>query len=1287
MSISNPIGLADLLKAWSRLGAAYPVEDLAGALGLEVLPGDSGFEEEPEEPEVRPPSAHTARDDSGTGPEPEATPDLPESTVEFTIETVAGTVETAPGRVALVASPLAPDPEPRAVPIQPLFAPRLVRDILRRTLSTPMPSQDVDTGRLADQLSRGLLLNAIPRTRRPSLRRGVQVLRDVGDAMAPYLSDQDHLLQQIRGLLGESEVQELKTIGANGRFWDADGYVDYEPPADGRPILVFTDAGIGRSPKSEETSTRAEWAALLRRLAQSGSPIVLYLPYRPNRWPQSLQGVADITVWDRPLLPERRGADADALPRDGHDPMAIRMVSALRKRHPGVVDLATRLSLAARIEPALLRATRLRLTPWVAAGGEADLMFSSLVEARSVSGMVLRQPVQKLLQHRLAQVPAAMREAADFLREFREEQHAPEAILLEEEINRLHAANMAPGAAPDGDAMEQALAGALASMTTNDDTAGLAIWALRVLPRFPPELAATPTARSLHLHASLQSGTRAIPSELLDGDAQILRDIALPALETVPIGIRWNEDGIALSDPPEDGDQSIAVPDTHPRLLWLEDDRTDSHAHPVPIVSGESAHLPAELLARYDMTGFSAENGSLQTAEQVMLVRLRTLDGQYYSLRSQAPSPPAEELPPDAADAPKTKSAGDIFTLEILPARHGNAFLLHFGSQQDPGLILIDGGPSGTYRKVLKPRLAEIRRTRPNDDPLRLDLVMLTHIDDQQSRGIRDLMDDLAEASDMALMPDADIREFWFNERDMTESGSIRKRSAKDDASWQRRSQQLIRAARTLGALRNRSIDESTVVAGDSFVNGNIKATVVWPSPRRGVMDRTTLPKIVLQGSERRRPADRSVTNNSSLVVLFQVEDRRILITGDSRSDHILEGLSDLGLLTSTGQIHVDVLQLPHNGSDRNVHPEFFARVTADHYVAAGNGQHGNPDPATFEMLFEERRYAETPFAIHLATRLDQFDEKYPMSDMRALFDDYWNRGWNFDVFEPSLSAPSLAIELGRRTSLGEEPYRGSKLRKPVSTPPGTGLPSRALFNRSEFQHFLKEAADPKVETRIALIHGAKGTGTSYSTRFIDAEAAANDIDTHAFIIGPDTQVDELLRRLIDRLGAGADEVPPGITADHNGALKWLQDLMGRNDRPVWLVFDFNGRDDWLESKLEDLRPVLDFLLHLGLMTTRYEFSVNVRIFILGLEPDAFHFSEHFKGLGASMYVEKVSGFTLSDVEAFLGTLPENLAEEGLSRVRKFADYPEWTGEILADVERSITDLLQKASGDRIPFA
>ena len=49
-----------------------------------------------------------------------------------------------------------------------------------------------------------------------------------------------------------------------------------------------------------------------------------------------------------------------------------------------------------------------------------------------------------------------------------------------------------------------------------------------------------------------------------------------------------------------------------------------------------------------------------------------------------------------------------FFSLDVLRARKGDCLMLHFGSEQDPHLILIDGGPSDVYQPFLKPRLQKI---------------------------------------------------------------------------------------------------------------------------------------------------------------------------------------------------------------------------------------------------------------------------------------------------------------------------------------------------------------------------------------------------------------------------------------------------------------------------------------------------------------------------------------------------------------------------------------------------
>ena len=72
-----------------------------------------------------------------------------------------------------------------------------------------------------------------------------------------------------------------------------------------------------------------------------------------------------------------------------------------------------------------------------------------------------------------------------------------------------------------------------------------------------------------------------------------------------------------------------------------------------------------------------------------------------------------------------------------------------------------------------------------------------------------------------------------------------------------------------------------------------------------------------------------SSPNLSSVVLLVEADGRRVLMTGDARGDQIVDGLAEAGYLDAADRCHVDVLKLPHQGSARNVTPDFFTQITA----------------------------------------------------------------------------------------------------------------------------------------------------------------------------------------------------------------------------------------------------------------------------------------------------------------------------------------------------------------------
>jgi hypothetical protein len=368
-----------------------------------------------------------------------------------------------------------------------------------------------------------------------------------------------------------------------------------------------------------------------------------------------------------------------------------------------------------------------------------------------------------------------------------------------------------------------------------------------------------------------------------------------------------------------------------------------------------------------------------------------------------------------------------IFSLEVRRARKGDCLLLHFGSKEDPGLIMIDGGPKNVFKPHLKPRLEQIRTARglSNRDSLPIDLLMVSHVDDDHIQGILDLTKEMVEALDERKPQLVRVLSFWHNSFDdiignkpeeLTaafrshfgaaatsgelpadatldvddESGEMTDEIVIDNLKVLASIEQGYRLrldAEKLGFPRNPEFDGKLIIAKENaerleFGRG-LAFTVAGPMKRqvealrkkhdawlRDLKSKGKSPPQALAAY-----LDESVPNLSSLVLLAEAEGKRMLLTGDARGDKIIEGLQLTGLLGAGGDstMHVDLLKVPHHGSSNNLERDFFERITADHYVFSGNGEHGNPEREAMEMLFDARRGAK--YTVHLTYPVNEIDQ------------------------------------------------------------------------------------------------------------------------------------------------------------------------------------------------------------------------------------------------------------------------------------------------------------------------
>lgn len=347
-----------------------------------------------------------------------------------------------------------------------------------------------------------------------------------------------------------------------------------------------------------------------------------------------------------------------------------------------------------------------------------------------------------------------------------------------------------------------------------------------------------------------------------------------------------------------------------------------------------------------------------------------------------------------------------LFSLDVLRAAKGDCLCLHFETGQKPGLILIDGGPATIYAKSLKPRLDQIRKGRKlaATEPLPVDLVMISHIDDDHIQGMLDLFQTLADAKRKGKQVSLEISSLWHNSFArllQQEAGLVEKTTA---AAYGVASLGQIATVEGLvhdvgkvlasvpqGAtledyasqlgISNKQSPDGLITAAKPFKPlqiGSLKVTILGPQQKEIDKLRKEFEKWVKSQAKRKAGAalaaydDDSPFNLSSIVTLVEAGSKKILLTGDARGDKILDGLRQAGLLKKGQTLHVDILKAPHHGSDRNIQSDFFESITADHYVFSGDGEHGNPERATLEML--NQTGGDRDFQVHLTYPIEQID-------------------------------------------------------------------------------------------------------------------------------------------------------------------------------------------------------------------------------------------------------------------------------------------------------------------------
>jgi len=357
-----------------------------------------------------------------------------------------------------------------------------------------------------------------------------------------------------------------------------------------------------------------------------------------------------------------------------------------------------------------------------------------------------------------------------------------------------------------------------------------------------------------------------------------------------------------------------------------------------------------------------------------------------------------------------------MFKLHVIQAQFGDSLLLEFGKPGKARYILIDGGPPGNYAADLRDALAQVPGIGG-----KLDLLVLSHVDNDHIIGVLDLLADLEDDQVSGRQMRLQVEQLWHNSFDrtldpdgtiaqqlqavmsMAGTANIAMPLATDAFFGVREGNRLRLAAQKLKIRQNDGFKNDLILvdtAKEPIPFGPLKLTIAGPSQanlkalrQKWLEWLTETSRKVATDPATAAMVDRSIPNLSSIVLLAACDGKTVLLTGDARGDHILSGLGKAGL-SKKGKLHVDVLKVQHHGSSRNSDEKFFRTLTADTYVISANGRYGNPDFETLQWIVSAAKDRGKPVAIVVTNETEGTQELVKKLDARS-------NGYTLTILKP----------------------------------------------------------------------------------------------------------------------------------------------------------------------------------------------------------------------------------------------------------------------------------------------
>jgi hypothetical protein len=311
-----------------------------------------------------------------------------------------------------------------------------------------------------------------------------------------------------------------------------------------------------------------------------------------------------------------------------------------------------------------------------------------------------------------------------------------------------------------------------------------------------------------------------------------------------------------------------------------------------------------------------------------------------------------------------------MLTVDMLPARHGDCLWVEYGAGGERHRILIDGGPGFAYASGLRARIAALaERDRA------FELLVCTHIDADHIEGLIRLLGEPALG--------CRYREVWHNAWQQVSGGMPAAFGAVqgeylaaligrtgipwNEAFPKRGGVRTAAVAKDLAPIELPGGAKLTLLSpgGEQLAD----LAKVWDSEleKAGLAPDDPEEALARLKGDRKFKAhvsfgiegpdphalaaapfkeDNGAPNGSSIAFLLEAGGRSALLLGDAHPGVVTANLDRLLAHRGRDRLEVDLVKLPHHGSENNLNRELMTRVAAERWLFSSDGTFfDHPDP------------------------------------------------------------------------------------------------------------------------------------------------------------------------------------------------------------------------------------------------------------------------------------------------------------------------------------------------------